>query len=134
MNTEENNQSIEQIKQFAQEWNELYTAEKFDEMKELATEDVGIANAVASVSLSGLIFGQEAYKKRICEAYYGASGKEHNLIVMKYEAWEYIPLDSNTFYTIGLYTLEPDNKGVNCWLLRRHSSAAPWKIFRVINN
>ncbi|MCZ6802554.1 MAG: hypothetical protein O7D86_01085 [Proteobacteria bacterium] len=103
-------------------------------MKDLATIDVGIANADISDHPSSLIFGRENYKKGICEAYYGGSGNEQNLLVMKYQGWEYICLDRNSFYTIGRYTLQPDVVGVNCWLLRREPSDMQWKIFRVINN
>lgn len=132
--SEENKQIIEQLKHFARKWNELYAAEKFEEMKDLATEDVGIANTEASTCPTGLIYGRQAYYDGIHDAYYGASGTEKNLLVMKYEEWEYIPLgDRNTFYTIGRYTLQPNVEGVNCWLLRRDSENAPWRIFRVIN-
>ncbi|MBG1272045.1 hypothetical protein [Nostoc sp. WHI] len=130
MTSEETKQVIEQLKQFAKRWNELYAAEKFEEMKYLATEDVGIANAKDSKEPSGLIYGRDKYYEGIVNAY----GKEKNLLVMKYENWEYIPLDDNTFYTIGKYTLEPKMVGVNCWLLRRNSPADPWRIFRVIDN
>jgi hypothetical protein len=120
-----------QVKQFAQTWNELYAAEQFEKMKELATEDVGIANAPESRSGTGLIYGRQAYYDGIVGAYRGASGKE---LVMCYEGWEYIPLgDGHSFYTIGKYTLQPDTVGVNCWLLRRKSLAEPWRILRVIN-
>ena len=99
------------------------------------TEDVGIANAPESKSGTGLIYGRQAYYDGIVGAYRGSSGKEKNLLVMKYEGWEYIPMpDGLHFYTIGEYTLQPDTVGVNCWLLRRDSPAAPWRIFRVINN
>lgn len=135
MTSEETKQAIEQLKQFAKNWNELYAEEKFEEMKYLATEDVGIANAQASTEPSGLIYGHQAYYDGIYNTYYGSSGKEKNLLVMEYEDWEYIPLgDDNTFYTIGRYTLQPNVVGVNCWLLRRNSFADPWRIFRVINN
>lgn len=40
--------SIDPIKAFAQTWIRLYAAERFEEMKNLATEDVGIANAPES--------------------------------------------------------------------------------------
>ena len=126
--------AIDQIKQFAKQWNELYAATKFEEMKDLATEDVAIANAAAASNPSGLIYGRQAYYDGIFQAYYG-SGNENNLLTMLYEDWEYISLgDNNTFYTIGRYSLQPDIVGVNCWLLRRESSAAPWRISRVINN
>lgn len=124
----------EQIKKIAQTWNELYQALRFDDMAELACTDVGIANAGASTEASGLIFGRDNYVKGICGAYYGTSGTEHNLLVMKYEIWEYIPLNSNTFYTIGRYTLQNSPDGVNSWLLRRDSEVDPWRISRVINN
>lgn len=131
----EKKQAIDQLKQFARNWNELYAAKKFEEMKDLATEDVGIANVEASTSRSGLIYGRQAYYDGIYGAYHGSTGKEQNLLVMKYEDWEYIPLGNNdTFYTIGRYTLEPNMVGVNCWLLRRNSFSSPWKIYRVINN
>ncbi|WP_298769825.1 hypothetical protein [uncultured Shewanella sp.] len=96
-------QSIQEIKALAERWNTLYAEQRFDEMKMLATEDVGIANASASTSPSGLIFGQENDKKGIVDAYYGKSGTEHNLLVMAYLDWEYIPLNDNRFYTIGRY-------------------------------
>lgn len=134
MNTEILTQSIQEIQAFAEQWNTLYAEQRFDEMKMLATEDVGIANANASTSPSGLIFGQENYKKGILDAYYGKSGVEHNLLVMEYLGWEYIPLNDNSFYTIGRYTLEPDIIGVNAWLLRRETLSSPWRIYRVINN
>jgi hypothetical protein len=134
MASEEINQAVEQLKQFAKRWNELYAALKFEDMKDLATEDVGIANAPESKDQSGLIYGRQAYFNGIYEAYYGSSGKEHNLLVMDYENWEYIPLGNDQFYTIGKYTLQPNVTGVNCWLLRRDSPQEPWRIFRVINN
>ncbi|MFZ2406306.1 MAG: hypothetical protein WAW41_14290 [Methylobacter sp.] len=119
------------MKQFAGNWNELYASERFEEMKYLATEDVGIANAEASTCPTGLIYGREAYYDGIVNAY----GKEKNLLVMEYEEWEYIPLgnDNTFYYTIGRYTLQPNVEGVNCWLLRRDAVGAPWRIFRVIN-
>jgi len=43
MTAAEINQAVEQLKQFANRWNELYATQKFEEMKYLATEDVGIA-------------------------------------------------------------------------------------------
>ena len=135
MESNEVNEAIEQLKQFAREWNEMYAAEKFEEMKLLATEDIGIANAPASEAPSGLIYGRQAYYDGIYAAYTGTSGHEKNILTMEYEGWEYIPLgDNNTFYTIGRYTLEHNPGGVNCWLLRRDSPASPWRIFRVINN
>lgn len=125
---------IAQVKDFARTWNELYARAEFEKMKELATEDVGIANAAESTSGTGLIYGRQAYYDGIVGAYRGSSGKEKNLLVMRYEGWEYTPLgDGNSFYTIGTYTLQPDTVGVNCWLLRRASTAAPWRVFRVIN-
>lgn len=130
MTSEETKQVIEQLKQFAKRWNELYAAEKFEEMKYLATEDVGIANAKDSKEPSGLIYGRDKYYEGIVNAY----GEQKNLLVMEYENWEYIPLDGNTFYTIGKYTLGTSVVGVNCWLLRRNSPADPWRIFRVIDN
>lgn len=134
MTGEEINQAVEQLKQFANRWNELYAARKFEEMKALATEDVGIANAPESKGPSGLIYGRQAYFNGIYEAYYGSTGKEHNLLIMDYENWEYIPAGDNCFYTIGKYTLQPNVIGVNCWLLRRDSPKDSWRIFRVINN
>lgn len=134
MTGEEINQAVEQLKQFANRWNELYAAQQFEEMKALATEDVGIANAQESRAPSGLMYGRQAYFDGIYEAYYGSSGKEHNLLVMDYENWEYIPLGDNQFYTIGKYTLQPNVTGVNGWLLRRDSPKDSWRIFRVINN
>lgn len=126
---------VAELMDFAQKWNTLYAACKFEEMKLLATEDVGIANVQASSSITGLIYGRQAYFNGIYQAYSGASGKEHNLLVMKYDEWEYIPLgDENHFYTIGKYTLEPNILGVNCWLLKRESPDHPWLIYRVINN
>lgn len=125
---------ITQLKVFARTWNELYAKAEFEKMKELATEDVGIANAAESKSGTGLIYGRQAYYDGIVGAYRGSTGKEQNLLVMCYEDWEYVPLgDANSFYTIGKYTLQPDTVGVNCWLLRRASAAAPWRVFRVIN-
>jgi hypothetical protein len=59
MTSEETKQAIEQLKQFAKNWNELYPEEKFEEMKYLATEDVGIANAQNSPTLSGLIYSNK---------------------------------------------------------------------------
>jgi hypothetical protein len=132
--SEETTNATEQVRQFAREWNELYAAQKFEEMKALATEDVGIANAQASRAPTGLIYGRQAYYDGIYEAYHGSTGNEHNLLVMDYDNWEYIPLGPHTFYTIGRYTLQPDAVGVNGWLLRRDSPSAPWRIFRVINN
>jgi len=129
---EEAKQAIQEIKAFARKWNELYAAHRFEEMKELATEDIGIANAAESTCPTGLIYGRETYFKGIYDAYHG-NGKQHNLLVMQFESWEYIPLDLNTFYTIGRYTLQPNAVGVNCWLLRRTAPGAPWRIFRVIN-
>ena len=52
---------------------------------------------------------------------------------MEYGSWEYIPLSENRFYTIGPYSLQPNDVGVNCWLLSRESKLSDWKIFRVIN-
>ena len=134
MNPEGTAQSIQEIQALAERWNTLYAEQRFDEMKALATIDVGIANVKDSTAPSGLIFGQENYKKGIVDAYYGESGKEHNLLVMGYLDWEYIPLNAHHFYAIGRYTLEPNIMGVNAWLLRRESVSAPWKIYRVINN
>lgn len=134
MTSEEIHEAVEQLKHFAKRWNELYAAQRFEEMKDLATEDVGIANAPESKDSSGLIYGRQAYFKGIYDAYYGPTGKQHNLLVMDYENWEYIPLGRDSFYTIGKYTLQPDVVGVNCWLLRRDSHKDPWRIFRVINN
>ena len=134
MASEEIQQAIKQLKQFAKRWNELYAAQRFEEMKDLATEDVGIANAEKSKNATGLIYGRQAYFNGIYGAYHGSNGKEHNLLVMDYEGWEYIPLGDHRFYTIGKYTLQPDVVGVNCWLLCRDSHNDPWRIFRVINN
>lgn len=120
---------IAEIQQFARTWNELYAAGAFEQMKELATEDVGIANAPESNSPTGLIYGRQAYYDGIVGAY----GKDKNLLVMRWETWEYIPLDANSFYTIGEYTLQGSPTGVNCWLLRRTAAGQPWRIFRVIN-
>ncbi|PCK07932.1 MAG: hypothetical protein COA42_11645 [Alteromonadaceae bacterium] len=131
--TLENIKSIKEIKAFAQTWNELYAATNFEAMKALATEDVGIANAQESTSPTGLIYGRQAYYDGIYGAYVGI-GDQRNMLVMKYEDWEYIPLGENEFYTIGKYTLQPDSVGVNCWLLRRECRGSPWRIFRVINN
>ncbi|XXX80327.1 hypothetical protein WMF30_16310 [Sorangium sp. So ce134] len=132
--TDDLKQTIEQVKEFAETWNKLYAEEQFEQMKELATEDVGIANASESKSKTGLIYGRQAYYDGIVGAYRGASGKEKNLLVMQYEGWEYVSLgDPLSFYTIGKYTLQPDIVGVNCWLLRRTSPTEPWRIFRVIN-
>ena len=126
---------VAELMSFAQHWNDLYKNCEFEKMKYLATEDVAIANAQASTSITGLIYGRQAYYNGIYQAYVGASGKESNLLVMKYEGWEYIPLgDENHFYTIGKYTLEPNIIGVNCWLLKRASTEHPWRIYRVINN
>lgn len=134
MTREENHDAVKQLKQFAKRWNDLYAAQKFEEMKDLATEDVGIANAQESRDSTGLIYGRQAYFNGIYEAYRGSTGKEHNLLVMDYENWEYVSLGDNQFYTIGKYTLQPNTVGVNCWLLRRDSHQHPWRIFRVINN
>jgi hypothetical protein len=132
--SERTESSIEQVRQLARTWNRLYAAERFEEMKDLATEDVGIANAPESTTGTGLIYGRQAYYDGIVGAYRGASGKEKNLLVMRYEAWEYIPLpDGRHFYTIGEYTLQPATVCVNCWLLRRDSAAGDWRVFRVIN-
>jgi hypothetical protein len=131
--------AVEQVKHFARHWNELYAARKFEEMKELATEDVGIANSQESTSPTGLIFGRQAYFNGIHGAYSGASGKEQNLLVMHFEEWEYYPLGPDEFYTIGRYTLTQPGAaplvGVNCWFLRRDPGAEParWRVFRVIN-
>lgn len=134
MAEQEVTKAVEQLKRFAKSWNELYAATKFEEMKQLATEDIGIANAAASTSPTGLIYGRQNYYDGIVGAYRG-TGDQKNLLVMDYENWEYIPLgDTNTFYTIGRYTLEPEVVGVNCWLLRRPSADSSWKIERVINN
>lgn len=126
---------VEELMVFADNWNRLYANCEFEEMKSLATEDVAIANVQASTSITGLIYGRQAYYDGIYQAYKGQSGKESNLLVMKYDEWEYIPLgDKNHFYTIGKYTLQPDIVGVNCWLLKRESPKHPWFIYRVINN
>jgi len=126
---------VAELMRFAEKWNRLYANCDFEEMKSLATKDVAIANVQASTSITGLIYGRQAYYDGIYQAYVGASGKEQNLLVMKYEDWEYIPLgDENHFYTIGKYTLEPNIVGVNCWLLKRASVDTPWFIYRVINN
>lgn len=126
---------VAELMTFAQKWNTLYANCSFEEMKLLATEDVAVANAEVSTSATGLIYGRQAYYDGIYQAYHGATGKEHNLLVMKYEDWEYIPLgDENHFYTIGKFTLEPNVVGVNCWLLKRESADSPWLIYRVINN
>ncbi len=126
---------VAELMDFANHWNKLYAEEKFEEMKLLATEDVAIANAQASTSITGLIYGRQAYYDGIHQAYVGSSGKEKNLLVMQYDGWEYIPLgDENHFYTIGKYTLQPNIVGVNCWLLKRESPDHPWRIYRVINN
>jgi hypothetical protein len=101
---EEINQAVEQLKQFANRWNELYAARKFEEMKALATEDVGIANAPESKGPSGLIYGRQAYFNGIYEAYYGSTGKEHNLLIMDYENWEYIPAGDNCFIPSEIYS------------------------------
>jgi hypothetical protein len=131
MNQNTDEKIIAELKVFAQKWNDLYAEGKFEEMKLLATEDVGIADAAHSKSTTGLIYGRQEYYDLIV----GASGKDHHLLVMQYEDWEYIPLgDENHFYTIGKYTLEPDIVGVNCWLLKRASPDHPWLIYRVINN
>src|SRR5579872_2888370 len=103
MTSEEIHQAVKQLKQFAKRWNDLYAAQKFEEMKDLATEDIGIANAPESKDSSGLIYGRQAYFNGIYDAYRGSTGKEHNLLVMDYENWEYISLDDNRFYTIGKY-------------------------------
>lgn len=125
-------QAIAEIKAFAKHWNELYAAHRFEDMMQLATEDVGIANSAESTCPTGLIYGRDAYFKGIHDAYHG-NGNEHNLLVMQYEGWEYVPLGLNFFYTIGRYTLQPNTVGVNCWMLRRIAPGAPWRIFRVIN-
>ena len=133
--SERTESSIEQVKQFARTWNRLYAAERFEEMKGLATEDVGIANAPQSAAGTGLIYGRQAYYDGIVGAYRGASGNEKNLLVMQYDGWEYLPLpDGRHFFAIGKYTLQPATIGVNSWLLRRDSPADPWRVFRVINN
>jgi len=134
MTREEIDDAVKQLKQFAKRWNELYAGHRFEDMKDLATEDVGIANAQKSKQSTGLIYGRQEYFNGIYEAYRGSTGKEHNLLVMEYETWEYVPLGENQFYTIGKYTLQPNVVGVNCWLLRRDSHNEPWRIFRVINN
>ncbi|MCM8535779.1 MAG: hypothetical protein NE334_07580 [Lentisphaeraceae bacterium] len=127
------NRSIRQIKDFAQNWNHLYATEQFEEMKLLATENVGIANSAESEYPTGLIYGRQAYYDGIYGAYTGSSGKEKNLLVMDYENWEYIPLSEHSFYTIGKFSLQQSPDGVNCWLLKRHDSYSPWLIERVIN-
>ncbi|MCM8531929.1 MAG: hypothetical protein NE330_12260 [Lentisphaeraceae bacterium] len=127
------NRSIRQIKAFAKNWNELYAAEQFEEMKLLATENVGIANAKESSYATGLIYGRQAYFDGIYGAYKGSSGHEKNLLVMDYENWEYIPLSEHSFYTIGKFSLQHSSGGVNSWLLKRQDSYSPWLIERVIN-
>ncbi len=142
ISSENTNDVIQELKKFAQHWNYLYKTEQFEEMKLLATEDVGIANAQDSNYPSGLIYGRDAYYKGIYDTYHGSDGTEKNILVMQYEDWEYIPLgDNNTFYTIGKYIIyssssvasSPNIVGVNCWLLHRHCPDE-WQIFRVINN
>lgn len=134
---------VREMKAFAENWNELYKSVQFDKMKLLATEDVGIANATStdpSPNKAGLIIGRDAYFKGIYDTYYGASGKESNLLVMNYENWEYISVgnDQESYYTIGTYTIYPSDKtqpptvGVNCWLLKKVDGN--WLIYRVINN
>ena len=76
MSVEADTEIVGQLKRFAQNWNELYAAGKFEEMKELATEDIGIANSGESTSPTGLIYGKQAYYDGIYGAYRGASGNE----------------------------------------------------------
>ena len=101
MTSEETHQAVKQLKQFAKRWNELYAAQKFEEMKDLATEDIGIANAPESKDSSGLIYGRQAYFNGIYDAYRGSTGKEQNLLVMDYENWEYIALATIAFIPLG---------------------------------
>jgi hypothetical protein len=143
----ETSNTIREIKELARYWNELYEALDFDQMKLLATEDVGIANATStdpSPNQAGLIIGRDAYFKGIYDTYYGMSkdGRrldESNLLVMNYEDWEYISTgnDEESFYTIGTYTIywsdatKKPYVGVNCWLLKK--VGGKWLIDRVIN-
>ncbi|MGB3182406.1 MAG: hypothetical protein WBB45_13530 [Cyclobacteriaceae bacterium] len=135
MNQDTYDKIVAELMGFAKNWNKLYEEAAFEEMKLLATEDVAIANVQASDSVTGLIYGRQAYYNGIYQAYTGDSGKEKNLLIMQYDTWEYIPLgDENHFYTIGKYTLQPNIVGVNCWLLKRESPGDSWLIYRVINN
>ena len=70
---------VAQLMSFAQKWNTLYANCQFEEMKDLATEDVAIANAEASKDITGLIYGREEYYNGITSAYYGNDGSEANL-------------------------------------------------------
>ena len=120
---------VDEIKQFARRWNQLYAEQRFEEMKALATEDVAIANRCdAAATPAGLIFGRQAYYDGIV----GASGPDHDPLVMDCEHWDYVPLGEHAFYTVGRFTLA-GVQGMNCWLLRRTSAEAPWLIQRVIN-
>lgn len=148
IDTRTDSQVVTELKSFAKKWNELYQSLEFEQMKLLATKDVGIANATStdpSPNKAGLIIGRDAYFKGIYDTYYGVSeeGKilnEKNILIMDYENWEYISVgnDEESYYTIGKYTIFWSDKskeptvGVNCWLLKKIKGN--WLIYRVINN
>ncbi|MFK7785010.1 MAG: hypothetical protein AB8B56_07835 [Crocinitomicaceae bacterium] len=141
---------VKEMKAFAKNWNKLYKAEEFEQMKFLATEDVEIANATSKnpkPNEAGMIVGRDAYFDGIYYTYYGGSpdGKrlnQKNILTMNYEDWEYISVgnDEESYYTIGTYTINWSDKkknpkptvGVNCWLMKKVDGN--WLIYRVINN
>lgn len=135
---------VHEMKAFAADWNELYEAQEFENMKFLATETVQIANATStdpSPNPAGMIVGRDAYFKGIHDTFYGGpNGNESNLLVMDYENWEYVSVgnDEESYYTIGKYFIywsdqsKATTVGVNCWLMKKVDGE--WFIDKVINN